>query len=434
MVLSDALSRRPDHCPDEDHDNEDITMLPDNLFVNLVDTNLQERIANSEDFDFDVADAIRTLMENGPTNIRNGLEDWKMEEIDGKKVIFYKGRNYIPKDAQLRRNIVQLFHDHETAGHPGELETYNAVSALYWWPGIRSFVKNYVKGCGTCQRFKIDRNPSHPSYIPVEGAGCTRPFAKISMDMITDLPMVDGCDSLLVVVDQGLSKGVILCPTQKTVDNDGIGELLKDNVYKRFGILDRIISDRGPQFSAQAFRALLKALGIKSTLSTAFHPQTDGTTERVNQEIEAYLAIYCFSHPETWKQSISTLEFTHNNRRQADRQRTPFELILGESPVAIPTTFENTKFPSVDEKMKRLLADRNEALATHELARARIAEQKKDTFIPFKKGDKVWLDTQNLKTNYHKKMAPKREGPFEIDEILGPVTYQLKLPPHLANP
>ena len=133
--------------------------------------------------------------------------------------------------------ISVLIHIHTLS--PGELETYNAASALYWWPGIRSFIKNYVKGCGTCQRFKIDRNPSHPSYIPVEGAGCTRPFAKISMDLITDLPPVDGYDSLLVVVDQGLSKGVILCPTQKTVDNNGIGKLLKDNVYKQFGLHQR---------------------------------------------------------------------------------------------------------------------------------------------------------------------------------------------------
>lgn len=78
--------------------------------------------------------------------------------------------------------------------------------------------------------------------------------------------------------------------------------------------------------------------------------------------------------------------------------------------------------------MKRLITDRNEALAAHKLARARIAERKKDTFTPFKKGDKVWLDTRNLKTNYHKKMAPKQEGPFEIDKVLGPVTYRLKLP------
>jgi hypothetical protein len=248
------------------------------------------------------------------------------------------------------------------------------------------------------------------------------------MDLITDLPPVDGCDSILVVVDRGLSKGVILCPTQKTVDNDGIGELLKDNLFKRFGLPDDIISDRGPQFAAQAFRALLKSLGITQSLTTAYHPQSDGATERVNQEIETYLAIYCYNHPTTWKRSISTLEFTHNNRRHAERRTTPFELILGENPKAIPTSFINTKFPSVDEKMKRLITDRNEALAAHELARARMAERKKNTFTPFKKGQKVWLDTRNVKTTYHSKMAPKREGPFEIEEVLGPVTYRLKIP------
>ena len=100
----------------------------------------------------------------------------------------------------------------------------------------------------------------------------------------------------------------------------------------------------------------------------------------------------------------------------------------GEPPKALPTTFENTKFPAIDDKLKQLLADREEALVAHELARTRIAEQKKNTFTPFEKGQKVWLDTRNLKTNYHKKMAPKREGPFEIEEVLGPVTYRLKLP------
>ena len=100
----------------------------------------------------------------------------------------------------------------------------------------------------------------------------------------------------------------------------------------------------------------------------------------------------------------------------------------GESPKAFPTTFENTKFPAITDKLKQLLADREEALAAHELARTGIAERRKNTFTPFEKGQKVWLDTRNLKTNYHKKMAPKREGPFEIEEVLGPVTYRLKLP------
>ena len=99
---------------------------------------------------------------------------------------------------------------------------------------------------------------------------------------------------------------------------DEVAQLLLDNLYKRFGLPDRILSDRGPQFAAHSFRELLKLLNITSSLSTAYHPQTDGATEQVNQEIEAYLSIYCSNHPEDWHKSLSTLEFTHNSRRHAD--------------------------------------------------------------------------------------------------------------------
>jgi hypothetical protein len=103
--------------------------------------------------------------------------------------------------------------------------------------------------------------------------------------------------------------------------------------------------------------------------------------------------------------------------------------MFGESPLAIPLSFENTKYPAIEEKMATLLRNREEALAAHELARSRIADRRKSTFTPFRKGDQVWLDSRNLKTIYHKKMKPKREGPFTITEVLGPVTYRLKLPP-----
>ena len=201
-----------------------------------------------------------------------------------------------------------------------------------------------------------------------------------------------------------------------------------ENLYKQFGLPDKIISDRGPQFASKSFIELLKLLGITSALSTAYHPQTDGTTERVNQEIEAYLSIYCTSHPEDWLTAIHTLEFTHNNRRHADRQSTPFELMFGSSPIVIPYTFKNTKFPTLEDKMKTLQKNREEALAAHELARTRMIERGKSTFTPFKQGDKVWLDTRNIKMNYHKKIGPKREGPFEITKVIGLVTYRLKLP------
>ena len=228
MILSDALSQRPDHCSEED-ESEEAILLPDSLFLNLLDLTLQDRIANAKDYDFNITNAIPILLEGGTTGIQNDLEDWKIEKKDGKKILFYKGKNYIPKDQNLQRDILKMFHDHKIAGHPGELETHNAVRQQFWWPGLQTFIKNYIKGCRICQQFKIDQNPSHPLFKPVKGVISTRPFAHCSMDLITDLLLVDRSDALLVVVDQGLSKGVILCPTNKTVNMDRIGELLHEN-------------------------------------------------------------------------------------------------------------------------------------------------------------------------------------------------------------
>jgi Integrase zinc binding domain len=172
---------------------------------------------NRKELDLDVKNAIKTLMEEGPTSLKNNLQDWKIEEIDGWKTIFFKGKNYIPKDLELRPDIVKIYHDHKTAGHPGELETYNRIRQNYWWPGQWMFVKNYVQGCSICQQFKINQSLSNPAYIAIEGANNTRLFAKCLMDLITDLLPVEEYDSILVMVDQGLLKRVILCPCAKTI-------------------------------------------------------------------------------------------------------------------------------------------------------------------------------------------------------------------------
>ena len=243
-----------------------------------------------------------------------------------------------------------------------------------------------------------------------------------------DFPLVKAHNSILVVIDQGLTKGIILIPCSKTITAKQTVQLLLESLYKCFGLPDKIISDWGPQFASRTFVEFLKLLGIKSSLSTTYHPQMDGTTERVNQEIEAYLAIYCASHPEEWLMALHTLEFTHNNCRHVDRQKTPFKLMFRDSPQAIPHSFENTRFPAVDAKMKKLRKNREEAIAAHELAWTWMIEQRRSKFTLFWKGDKVWLDSRNLQMLYHKKMAPRREGPFEIVDVLGPLTYQLKLP------
>ena len=127
MVQSDTLSQRPDLCPDKDMDNEDIVMLPDSMFMDLIDTELQQWIINLNDLDKTAADALKLLLESGPTKMTIGLEDWTLDTSNGQNVLFYKGRNYIPQDIELQLDIVQSFHDHITAGHPGEIGIYNAV-------------------------------------------------------------------------------------------------------------------------------------------------------------------------------------------------------------------------------------------------------------------------------------------------------------------
>ena len=115
------------------------------------------------------------------------------------------------------------------------------------------------------------------------------------------------------MVDRGLTKGVILLPCNKTIITEQVAELLLEHLYKQFGLPDEFISDRGPQFAAHAFQELLKLLNVTSKLSMAYHPQTDRATEQVNQEIEAYLSIFCSSYPNEWANKLYLIEFTHNN-------------------------------------------------------------------------------------------------------------------------
>jgi len=380
LYLADALSRRPDHIPEGDTDNEDVTMLPESIFINLIDTELQQLITDSKNLDTNAAEALKLLLEDGPMELTDDLTDWTTEDLNGKPMLFYQGWQYIPKNDNLRRQIVQQFHYPITAGHPGELATYIDMARFYWWPGMRTVVKNYVKGCATCQQFKINRSPMKPALMPIPGPESDRPFAQCSMDLITDLPISDGYDSVMIVVDHGLMKGVILFPMNKTQTAAKTANMLLDRLYSRFGLPDKFISDWGPQFAAKAFRELLKLLEIKSSLSTAYHPQSDGATERVNQEIEAYISIYCSLHPDTWALTLPTLEFTHNNHWHADCTHTPFELMYGITPWAIPLTFNSTKFPTVKMWLDTLKRAQQEALAAHKLARIWMLEWfKQDT-------------------------------------------------------
>jgi len=166
--------------PSFDCSSERMWPSTDHDIINLIDIDLQQRIAKVNSMDKDAETALLLLL-NGHTT-----DDLTMENFEDRNILFYQGQSYIPQNTELWQNILKTFQDHETAGHPGELQTYNAVHQHYWWPGLRTFVWNYVQGCGICQQFKIDQNPSKPAFIPTEGSLTTWPFAHCSMDLITN--------------------------------------------------------------------------------------------------------------------------------------------------------------------------------------------------------------------------------------------------------
>ena len=394
------------------------------MFVNLIDTKLHERISNSSKSDPLVLQHLQTSLEDIPATFQSRLSDWKFND----HILTYQGRVYIPPEDSLRRSILAHCHDHETAGHPGYLKTRQLVTSEFWWPGLTQFVRKYVEGCATCQQNKSNTHPTVPPLTLIK-SHASHPFQQVSCDLITDLPTSSGFDSLLVVVDHGLTKGVILCPTKKTITAEGVAALFFHKVYLRFGLYDKIISDRGPQFASAFAKELGKLLNYDLSLSTAYHPQSDSETERVNQEVETYLWIFCGSNPGSWADKISHAEFAHNHRPHSVTNQSPFYLMMGYEPHALPSLISDSSIPAVESRLKSLVAARDEALAVHELARQVMSSRNNRGFTPFAKGDKVWLEARNLKRSIaNPKFAPKREGPFTIVKVLSPITYQLRLP------
>ena len=425
LVQADALSRRPDHDRGE-NDNQDVILLKEEVFAKAVNVELQERIRSNKARDPQLIDL---LTSKGKIQQRPGFgkpEDW----TDDEGILLYKDRVYVPPDDDLRRDIVKMHHEPIHMAHPGIQKTKDLVKRDYYWDGMSQFISNYVQGCATCQTTKVRTNPTKAPLMPIPHSGNTVPFQVITMDYITDLPPTeDGYDAIQVVVDHDVSKAAVYSPCTKQITAMGAAKLLWKDTFSRYGLPQKIISDRGPQFAAQAFRELHEVLGIQTSLSTAYHPQTDGQTERVNQEIDLDLRIYCANNPDKWADFLPAWEFAHNQRIHSSTGKSPFELLYGYQPRGIGTVRTNIKHPSTEERLTELRHDRENTIASHAQAAMAMARYSAAAPVNFKKGDKVLLESTNLKLPYpYRKLAPKWEGPFTITEVLGPVTFKLGLP------
>ena len=236
---------------------------------------------------------------------------------------------------------------------------------------------------------KVNTHLTVPALSPIPSS-CTHPFQQLLVDLITDLLPSSGFDSLMVMVNHGLSKGVILIPCTKTIDAKGVAELFFKNVFLQFRLHDHLISDRGPQFTSAFAAELAHILGYNLKLSTAYHPQTDGETEQVNQEAETYLRMFCQGQPNKWSELIPMAEFVHNLATHSSTQKSLFTLILGYELRDYPKIGQ-TFLPSLEDRLTLLEQACDEALAAHEKARQSMKKWITTKFVLWKVGDKVWL-------------------------------------------
>src|SRR5260221_8274601 len=201
-------------------------------------------------------------------------------------IVLYQGKVYVPDNPQLHHDLVHAHHSATVARHPRCWKMLELVSWNYWWPGLSRYIAKFVAGCDMCNWTKT---------FPMQKVGKLIPnkvpdqcWQVISVDMIGELPDSKGYNAILVVVDC-LSKRIHAIPTVTSLDSAGVTRLFLEHVWHHHGLLEEVISDRGPAFMSNFSRELAALLGVKLTPSTSYHLQTDGQTERVNQEIEAYL-------------------------------------------------------------------------------------------------------------------------------------------------
>lgn len=439
----DALSRRPDHFKNDADDNQARIVLPPDKFKLLAtkrgqamilnERPLLKRIRDIQTMEDEVRLAVEQVKKLGPKSLSKGLENWNTEE----GLLLFKGRIYVPNNKQLRADIVRIHHDGIATGHPGRHKTLELVSRNYWWPSMSQFINEYVDGCDNCLRSKPKLHDKYKQLKPNETP--ERRWGTISMDFIMPLPISHGQTGILVIVDR-LTKMAHFCPVKKEITAMETVDKLMNEVFKHHGLPDKIISDRGTQFAAKVTQEMYNRLNITVALSTAYHPQTDGQTERVNQDLETYIRLFCNHRQNDWAKWLHLAEFAYNNKQHSTTKISPFMANNLSTPRwQLETRIENMSHPAAEEHLLEMKNVEEELKACLDITATKMEELYSHQTIPvFQEGDMVFLDAKNLKEKIQtrdeptrlmtKKLRKKRVGPFKILKKIGDLNYQLELP------
>jgi hypothetical protein len=329
-VVADAVSRKA-HCnclsmePYSDTLCEDLRRLnleiveQGSLNALSAGSNLFDRIVKAQLQDEGILLIKQKLLEKDPKH-----DCFRKDEKD---IVWFGKRFVVPDNWELKKEIFDEGHPSKFSIHPGSSKMYQDLKENFWWSNMKVDIAKYVLECDTCQRIKASHlKPSgtlQPLPIP------SWKWDDISMDFVSGLPLTSRKhDSVWVIIDR-LTKTAHFIPVHTKYDAKDYASLYIEHIVRLHGVPKTIISDRGSLFVSCFWEQLHKSLGTKIIHSSAYHPQTDGQTEKVNQILEDMLRACVIHFDKSWDKCLSLAEFSYNNSYQASLKMAPFEALYG---------------------------------------------------------------------------------------------------------
>ena len=339
-------------------------------------------------------------LDNQWMSYKSQLESGKVFDTLSLKdgLVLYKKRYYIPNSKELKLTVTRRCHNAKVAGHFGRDKIMERMTRTYYWPDMDQWFTNYVRTCDACKRNKTAR---HTKYGPLKLLEIPyRPWKHISMDFIMELPSVFGYDQIWVIVNR-FSKMAHFVPL-KSRTAPTLAKAFVREIWRLYGLPLGMVSDRDTVFTSKSWTEVMRLLDVSQNMSTAYHPQTDGQTERVNHVLEQYLHAFCTWDQKDWLELLPYAEFCYNNTIHSATKVTPFYANFGYYPIDhYLAEVVESHVPAVEEYIENLVKLRKDMRETLILARERMAKyynrnvfEKEPTF---KVGDKVMVNATNIK-------------------------------------
>lgn len=354
-------------------------------------------------------------------------------------LILFNGFTFLPNSNTIRQKILVDLHDSKVAGHFGIEKTLELLARTYYFPKMRNYVTRYINSCVICQRSKTSRHAQYGLLRPLPTS--KQPWFSISFDFIVKLPPSaeplhpkQPYDSILVIVDR-LTKYGLFIPYKEASGAEEFAYTILRHVVATFGLPSEFISDRDTRFTAKFSQTLWALLGVKQKLSTSFHPQTDGQTERLNQTLEQYLRCFTTYKQDNWAALLPLAQFAYNNSVNATTGVTPYYANYGFHPQLFTKSLAE-RISSTAEQAKLLASELKEL--HHQLAMdityaaersAYYANQSRLQAPQYVVGEKVWILRRNIKTKRPSdKLDDKKIGPYPIKRVINNISYEVQLP------